>query len=44
VAIAFPPGRAPIVIASYLSDSEASNNMKASAHNEIARLVVEEFA
>lgn len=35
---------APIVIASYLSDSEASNDMKASAHKEIARLVVEEFA
>lgn len=44
VAIAFPPGRAPIVIASYLSDSQASNKMKASAHREIARLVVEEFA
>ncbi len=44
VAIAFPPGRAPIVIASYLSESKASNNMKASAHKEIARLVVEEFS
>ncbi len=43
VAIAYPPGRAPIVIASYLSESEASNTMKASAHREIARLVVEEF-
>lgn len=44
VAIAFPPGRAPIVIASYLSESEASPSMKTSAHREIARLVVEEFA
>lgn len=43
VAIAFPPGRAPIVIASYLSGSEASDSMKASAHKEIARLIVEEF-
>lgn len=43
VAIVFPPGRAPVVIASYLSDSEASNTMKASAHREVARLIVEEF-
>lgn len=43
VAIAFPPRRAPIVIASYLSESAASNVDKAAAHSEIARIVVREF-
>lgn len=43
VAIAFPPGRAPIVIASYLSESTAPNADKAAAHAEIARIVVREF-
>lgn len=44
VAIAFPPDRAPIVIASYLSESAAPNADKAAAHAEIARIVVKEFA
>jgi beta-lactamase class A len=44
VAIAFPPGRKPIVIASYLSESSASNADKAAAHAEIARIVAKEFA
>jgi beta-lactamase class A len=43
VAIAFPPGRAPVVIASYLSEGAASNEDKAAAHAEIARIVVQEF-
>lgn len=43
-AIAWPPGRAPIVIASYLSESSAPNIEKAAAHAEIARILVEEFA
>lgn len=38
-----PPGRAPIVIASYLSESPAPNVDKAAAHAEIARIIVEEF-
>lgn len=43
VAIAFPPGGKPIVIASYLSESAASNVDKAAAHAEIAQIVVKEF-
>lgn len=43
VAIAFPPSRAPIVIASYVSESAALNMDKAAAHAEIARIVVGEF-
>lgn len=43
VAIAFPAGRAPIVIASYLSESTAPDADKAAAHAEIARIVVQEF-
>lgn len=43
VAIAFPPGRKPIVIASYLSESAADNAVKAAAHADVARIVVQEF-
>lgn len=43
VAIAFPPGRKPILIASYLSESTAPNADKAAAHAQIARIVVKEF-
>jgi len=43
VAIAFPPGRAPIVIASYISESSAPNGVKATAHAEVARIVAKEF-
>lgn len=43
IAVAFPPGRAPIVIASYLSESAAGDAVKAAAHAEIARIVVQEF-
>lgn len=44
VAIAFPPGRAPIVIASYFSKSAVANEVKAAAHADVARIVVREFA
>lgn len=43
VAIAFPPGRAPIVIASYISESTAPTGVKAAAHAEVARIVTKEF-
>lgn len=43
VAIAFPPGRKPIVIASYFSESKVENAAKAAAHAEVARIVVKEF-
>lgn len=43
VAIAFPPGRAPIVIASYMSESAATNDVKAAAHADIARVIAAEF-
>lgn len=42
--IVWPPGRPPIVIASYLSESSAPNSDKAAAHAEIARLIAEDFA
>ena len=42
--IVWPPGRSPIVIASYLSESAAPNIEKAAAHAEIARIIVEDFA
>ena len=43
VAIAFPPGRAPIVIASYFSESTAPDDQKSAAHADIARIVVKGF-
>jgi beta-lactamase class A len=39
VAIALPPGRAPILVAAYLSDSQASDERLEAAHAGIARLV-----
>lgn len=44
VAIAFPPGRKPIVIASFLSDSTAPEGTRPIVHQEIARLVVRAFS
>jgi beta-lactamase class A len=44
VAIAFPPSRKPIIIACYLSESAQTNDLKAAAQAEIARITVEEFA
>jgi beta-lactamase class A len=39
VAIAWPPGRAPIVIASYLSESPAPLATLSAAHAELARII-----
>jgi beta-lactamase class A len=39
VAIAVPPGRAPILVAAYLSDSEAGAAQLEAAHAALARLV-----
>lgn len=39
LAIATPPGRPPILIAAYLSDSDAEGDMLEGAHATIARLV-----
>ncbi len=39
LAIATPPGRAPILIAAYLSDSDADGDKLEGAHAQIARLV-----
>jgi len=44
VAIAWPPNREPIVIASYLSGSTADAAARNAAHAEIARIIVEQFA
>jgi beta-lactamase class A len=43
VVVAWPPGRAPIVIVVYLSESSATAAALAAAHAEIARAVVSEF-
>lgn len=43
VAIAWPPDRPPVVIAAYLSDSEAELDMLARAHAEIGRLVAHQL-
>lgn len=43
VAIAWPPGRAPIVIACYLHASTADFAARNAAHAEIARIVAEEW-
>ncbi|MFZ5786017.1 MAG: class A beta-lactamase [Acidobacteriota bacterium] len=42
VAIAIPPGRAPILVAAYLSDSNAKPAALSAAHAEIGRLVARE--
>ncbi len=39
VAIAWPPGRAPILVAAYLSDGDAGPGRLVEAHAEIGRLV-----
>lgn len=44
VAIAWPPNGAPIVIASYLSESTAEPAQRNAAHAEIARIIVEQFS
>lgn len=44
VAIAWPPGHAPILIASYLSDSDAGPNALNDAHKAVAAAVATQFA
>ena len=44
VAIAWPPGRAPILIASYLSDSDAGPDALNGAHVSIAAAIAKQFA
>jgi|CXWL01.1.fsa_nt_gi beta-lactamase class A len=44
VAIAWPPGRAPIIIACYLSDSIVDMAARNAAHAEIARIVAESWS
>ena len=43
VAIASPPGRAPILIAAYTSDGNASVEVLSAAHADIGRLVAREL-
>lgn len=43
VAVAWPPGQSPIVIAAYLSESSADQATLNAAHAEIARIVAEEW-
>jgi len=44
VAIGFPPGKAPVLIAVYMSNSTVEASAMAAAQAGIARLVVEEFS
>jgi beta-lactamase class A len=44
IAIAWPPGREPIIVASYFSDSTATSDARNAAHAEIARIVAEEWS
>lgn len=43
VAIAWPPGKAPIIIACYLSENAAGASARNAAHAEIARIIAEEW-
>jgi len=43
VGVLWPPGRGPIFVASYLSESTASSKALAAAHAEVARIVVASF-
>lgn len=43
VAIAWPPGRPPIVIAAYLSDSAAAVDELARAHAAVGELVARQL-
>jgi beta-lactamase class A len=44
VAVAWRPGRAPIIITAYLSDSTVDPDARNAAHAEIGRIVAEEWA
>lgn len=43
VAVAWPPGRPPILIASYISGSPASPDTQSAAHAQIARIIATAF-
>jgi beta-lactamase class A len=43
VAIAWPPGRGPILVAAYLSDSGSPRSVLDTAHAELGRLVAQEL-
>lgn len=43
VAIAWPPGRAPILVAAYMSDGEAGLEALCAAHADVGRLVAREL-
>jgi beta-lactamase class A len=43
VAIAVPPGRAPILVAAYMSEGRAESAALRSAHADVAQLVAREF-
>ena len=44
VVIAWPPGRAPILIASYMSESSAETATLNAAHAEIANIIAQTWA
>jgi len=44
VAIAWPPGKSPIVVSAYISGGAASAEAKAAVHRSIARLVASRFS
>ncbi len=44
IAFAVPPGRAPILVASYIDAPSAENGARNAAHAAVARLVAERFA
>lgn len=44
VAIAFPPSRAPILVASYLSESRLDGDTRNAAHADVARVIAETWS
>ncbi|HVZ99728.1 MAG TPA: class A beta-lactamase [Caulobacterales bacterium] len=44
IAIALPPGRAPILIASYISDGSANDDARDAAHADVAHVVARAFS
>ena len=43
IAIAMPPGRAPVLVAAYMSEGGAEQSTLQAAHAQVAQLVVREF-
>lgn len=44
LAIAWPPGRKPVLIASFIDGGNAGNDVRASVHADLARLIAAAFA